>query len=82
MILIILGICNVTFFIPPGPEIINKMTIKYRIIEVIDVDLVGQMNDSISALSILLINLRSMINIIGAVLYDIFGYELMIIIFV
>ena len=57
------------------------MTLEYRIIEGVDDDLVGKMNDSISALAILLINLGAMLNIIGAALYELFGYELTMIIY-
>ena len=57
------------------------MTLNYRIIEGVDDDLVGQMNDSISALAILLINLGGMFNIIGAAFFDFFGYEFTMIIY-
>ena len=51
------------------------MTIKHKIVEGIDDDLVGQMNDSVSALYQVFYNFGGMISpIIGAGLYDLFGY--------
>ena len=51
------------------------MTINYRIIEGVNDDLVGQMNDYIAALSISLINVGGMFAFVGAALYDTYGYE-------
>lgn len=73
----IVGSGNIFAFIPSTPEIINLMTIRYKIVEGVDDDLVGRMNDSVSALYQVFYNFGGMMSpIIGAALYDLFGYEI------
>ena len=74
--LAIIGMGNILSFIPNTPEVINLMICKYKIVEGINDDLVARMNDSASSLYQISYNLGGMISpIIGAALYDLFGYE-------
>ena len=73
----IVGTGNIFAFIPTTPEIINKITIRYKIVEGVDDDLVAKMNDSVSALTGVFYNLGGMLApLIGAGLYDLLGYEI------
>ena len=73
--LIIIGASNIFTFIPSTPEIINQVTLKYKIKEGVDDELVGRMNDSISALYQIFYNTGGMLSpVLGAVLYSSFGY--------
>ena len=69
--LAITGIGLVMTMIPATPEIINIMTVHYKIIEGADEDLYGKMNDSISSIYTMAYNFGGMVcPMIGAALYD------------
>ena len=48
--LAIIGCANALNFIPATPEILGLLTVRYRIVDGVDEELVAKMNDSVSAL--------------------------------
>lgn len=79
--IVMIGMCvigmNMAFaFIPPIPEILDIVTVHYKVIEGVDPELDGLINDSVATLFNLFLSVSGLIGpIIGGGLYDLVGYK-------
>lgn len=73
---------NTLLIIPNTAEAVNLMTARYNIVDGVDDDLVARMNDTLASLYQVHCNLGSLMGkILGALIYQIVGFELTMLIF-
>jgi len=79
--LVSIGMCVIGLnmslaFIPPVPEVLDIITTHYKVIDGVDPDLDGLMNDSVATLYNLFLSVPGLVGpIVGGAFYDLVGYE-------